>query len=127
MKELTYHCRCMEVSYCSLECQQNDYNMHQPKCNATEIIDDWDQICQQTDYARMGLTGLKNLKNSCYLNSSIQCLSHTIGLTNYFLKGIFKEEINYKNPLGTQGQLAISYAKLLKQIWYDDKPFIAPH
>ena len=75
----------------------------------------------------MGLTGLKNLKNSCYLNSTIQCLSHTIGLTNYFLSGYFKDEINYKNPLGTQGQLAISYAKLLKQLWYDDKPFIAPH
>jgi ubiquitin C-terminal hydrolase len=74
--------------------------MHQSKCNAMEIIDDWDNICVQSDYARMGLTGLKNLKNSCYMSSSIQCLSHTIGITNYFLHGHFKNEINYKNPLG---------------------------
>jgi len=48
------------------------------------------------------------------MNSSIQCLSHAIGLTNYFLNGYFKNELNYKNPLGAQGQLAIAYAKLIK-------------
>jgi len=48
------------------------------------------------------------------MSSSIQCLSHTIGLTNYFLKGNFKNEVNYQNPLGAKGQLAIAYAKLLK-------------
>jgi ubiquitin C-terminal hydrolase len=51
----------------------------------------------------MGLTGLKNLKNSCYMSSSIQCLSHAIGLTNYFLRGHFKNELNYNNPLGAKG------------------------
>lgn len=60
------------------------------------------------------------------MSSSIQCLSHAIGLTNYFLFGFFKSELNYKNPLGAQGQLAIAYAKLLKQLWYDDKPNFAP-
>ena len=74
----------------------------------------------------MGLTGIKNLKNSCYLSSSIQCLSHAIGLTKYFLQGNFKDELNYKNPLGAKGQLAIAYGKLLKQLWYDDKPYLAP-
>jgi ubiquitin C-terminal hydrolase len=48
------------------------------------------------------------------MSSSIQCLSHAIGLTNYFLQGHFKSELNYKNPLGAKGQLAIAYGKLLK-------------
>lgn len=74
----------------------------------------------------MGLTGLKNLKNSCYLSSSIQCLSHAVGLSNYFLHGHFKGELNYKNPLGAKGQLAIAYAKLVKQLWYDEVACLAP-
>jgi ubiquitin C-terminal hydrolase len=60
------------------------------------------------------------------MSSSIQCLSHAIGLTNYFLQGHFKDELNYKNPLGAKGQLAIAYGKLLKQLWYDDQPFLSP-
>ena len=48
------------------------------------------------------------------MSSSIQCLSHAVGLTNYFLLGHFKDELNYKNPLGAKGQLAIAYGKLLK-------------
>ena len=91
-----------------------------------ETIEDWDLTCIKSPDARMGLTGLKNLKNSCYMSSSIQCLSHAIGLTNYFLKGHFKGELNYKNPLGAKGQLAIAYGKLLKQLWFDDKSSLAP-
>ena len=87
VKPLSIHCRCMSVSYCSLQCQQNDYRFHQEKCNSMETIEDWDLTCIKSPEARMGLTGLKNLKNSCYMSSSIQCLSHAIGLTNYFLKG----------------------------------------
>lgn len=49
-----------------------------------------------------------------------------IGLTNYFLTGKFKNEINHHNPLGTQGKLVIGYAKLIKQLWFDDKESIAP-
>lgn len=62
----------------------------------------------------MGLTGIRNLNNSCYLSTSIQCLSHAVGLSQYFLRGHFKSEINYQNLLGTQGKLAIGFAKLMK-------------
>lgn len=54
-------------------------------------------------------------------------MSHTIGLTNYFLRGQFKSEINYANTLGAQGKLAIGYAKLIKQLWYDEKDSVAPY
>lgn len=37
------------------------------------------------------------------MNSSIQCLSHAVGLTKYFLNGYFKNELNLRNPLGAEG------------------------
>jgi hypothetical protein len=47
-------------------------------------------------------------------------------LSNYFLQGEFKDELNVLNPLGTQGKLAIGYAKLLKHLWMDEKDSVAP-
>ena len=112
--KLTYNCQCHKVNYCSKECQLDDLKFHEEKCQGLEVIEKWDQSCIPNKDARLGLTGIRNLNNSCYLSSSLQCLSHAIGLSQYFLRGYFRDEINYNNPLGTQGKLAIGFAKLVK-------------
>jgi ubiquitin carboxyl-terminal hydrolase 8 len=65
----------------------------------------------------LGVVGLRNMGNTCYLNSSLQCLSATIPLTDYFLAYNFRSEINKENFLGTGGKLATAYAELMKTMW----------
>nr|XP_019051247.1 hypothetical protein I302_01696 [Kwoniella bestiolae CBS 10118]OCF30177.1 hypothetical protein I302_01696 [Kwoniella bestiolae CBS 10118] len=74
----------------------------------------------------LGLTGLKNLGNTCYMNSTLQCLSATYPFTSFFLDGSYKRSINIYNPLGTKGNLANAFAELLKALWKEDYTFLSP-
>ena len=40
-------------------------------------------------YLTGGIVGISNLGNTCYMNSMIQCLSHTLEMTNIFLSRDF--------------------------------------
>uniref|UniRef100_A0A8C5QT47 ubiquitinyl hydrolase 1 n=1 Tax=Leptobrachium leishanense TaxID=445787 RepID=A0A8C5QT47_9ANUR len=53
----------------------------------------------------------------CFMNSVIQSLSNTRELRDYFQDHSFEAEINYNNPLGTSGRLAVSFAILLRALW----------
>lgn len=54
-------------------------------------------LCKEA--SAMGLTGLLNIGNTCFMNSAIQCLVHTIKFVDYFL-GNFQKDLNFENPLG---------------------------
>ncbi|CAD8194982.1 unnamed protein product [Paramecium octaurelia] len=123
---LTFSCACKKVKYCSEACLQQHSYQHTQVC---EKQDDNDEILVNllpTPQSKLGLTGLRNLGNTCYMNSALQCLSNTIELSRYFLDNSFKFDINTQNALGTKGEFASLFSYLLKRLWLDKQTTISP-
>ncbi|MEE6469524.1 hypothetical protein FKM82_008661 [Ascaphus truei] len=73
-----------------------------------------------------GATGLSNLGNTCFMNSSIQCVSNTQPLTQYFTSGTHLYELNRTNPIGMKGHMAKCYGDLVQELWNGTQKNVAP-
>nr|CCA17724.1 ubiquitinspecific protease putative [Albugo laibachii Nc14]CCA18370.1 ubiquitinspecific protease putative [Albugo laibachii Nc14] len=73
-----------------------------------------------------GSVGLCNLGNTCYMNSALQCLCNTQLLAEYFLSGMYLDDINRTSTLGLQGKLAQVYGKLAEDMWCAKQKSISP-
>ncbi|XP_076249368.1 uncharacterized protein LOC143188803 isoform X2 [Calliopsis andreniformis] len=74
-----------------------------------------------------GITGLKNLGNSCYMNSIIQCLSNTTHLAKYFMDNLYADDLNTNDDNNTQGQVVEEVAQVIKALWRGQYKSISPH
>ncbi|CAG9805678.1 unnamed protein product [Chironomus riparius] len=93
----------------------NNNNSNSRNYDSSEIEDDENDF---QGHHLNGLVGLKNIANTCYMNSALQALSNSPPLTGYFLEcGSIVQNTVSRSKIG----LAKSYHRLIRDMWLNKR------
>lgn len=71
-----------------------------------------DSLTRSSGSRKEGLCGLWNIGNTCFMNSIIQCLSHTRELTSYL-----RQQSTTERGTSKDHKILAEYTKLIKEMW----------
>eukprot|EP00929_Paragymnodinium_shiwhaense_P013945 TRINITY_DN121797_c0_g1_i1.p1 TRINITY_DN121797_c0_g1~~TRINITY_DN121797_c0_g1_i1.p1 ORF type:complete len:984 (+),score=216.28 TRINITY_DN121797_c0_g1_i1:101-2953(+) len=131
-------CRIFEDNYILLEVQNADGTWPpeaQPKSTFTSTSY-WggssgsyggtsEDVATSGSPPQQGAAGLQNLGNTCFMNSSIQCLANVPQMRQFFLSPAYRDDLN-DSAYKTKGKLAEAYAQLLDKMWQPQTVQVAP-
>ncbi|XP_063067032.1 ubiquitin carboxyl-terminal hydrolase 20 isoform X2 [Engraulis encrasicolus] len=110
-----HHCKSQEQESLLQSCS------HPVKAVPIAVADDEESESEEDELKPRGLTGMKNIGNSCYMNAALQALSNCPPLTQFFLEcsGLVRTD---KKPA-----LCKSYQKLISELWHKKRPsYVVP-
>lgn len=68
-----------------------------------------------------GVTGIANMRNTCYMNAALQAIRHNTEISAFFLEGRYEQWIQKKQS-SPKVELVRGYADLLKSLWSGSRP-----
>lgn len=81
----------------------------------------YELLIKKDAYKSHGLCGLVNVRNTCFINSVIQCLSNTLKLSDYILSGKYKDDESFQNKSKPSFYVLISYIGLISNMWSENQ------
>lgn len=80
-----------------------------------------------TGRRKLPRTGLINFGVTCYMNATLQCLSATLPLANFFTdEAAYRAYIQQNNWKGSNGIMPLHFANVVRALWKDDIEMIKP-